>query len=192
MDEQKLVEACIRGDRSAQKALYQLYSSQVMASCLRYAPDRETAHDLFQEGFVKVFSRLESYNGTGALGAWIRRTVVNNALDFLRRQQRERNKSTVFEAEIRSEHAIFDGDDEAFADEPDEDAVSPERILELIQTMPTGYRTVFNLFVLEDYSHREIAEQLGISESTSKTQFKKAKSYLRKLIGAEKKILIDA
>lgn len=182
MDDQKLAEACARGDKRAQRQLYDQYSRQIMGVCLRYGNDYDEAQDLFQEGFVKVFNKIHLYNGKGALGAWIRRTVVNNSLDHLRKTRRERNQVRLYNVEYKL------GEDEA--DNPldeEEPLISADRLAEMIAEMPTGYRTVFNLFAVEEYPHKEIAEKLGISESTSKTQYHKAKAFLRKMIKEELK-----
>ena len=182
MNDQQLVEGCLRGEAHAQHQLYNKYAGQMMAVCLRYGSDYEEAQDMFQEGFVKVYQKLHLYNYKGALGAWIRRTIVNNALDLLRKNKRENQHVSLYKVDymIQSE-----GENDPF--EEDEQIMSADQISKLISEMPNGYRTVFNLYVVEEYSHKEIAEQLGISESTSKTQYKKAKAFLKKLIEGEKK-----
>lgn len=182
MDEMQLVQACIDGNMQAQNQLFNRYSGQMMAVCLRYGKDYAEAQDLFQEGFVKVFQKLFMYNGKGPLGAWIRRTIVNNALDHLRKASREGNHLAVFQEEQK----LFTESTVEPFEEPDE-LISQERLTQLIQSMPPGYRSVFNLYVVEEYTHKEIAEMLNISESTSKTQYKKAKSYLRNAIAKENK-----
>jgi RNA polymerase sigma-70 factor (ECF subfamily) len=182
-----LAKACIEGNDRAQAQLFHTYGAQMMAVCNRYADSYDEAQDLFQEGFIKVFSKLHKYDGKGPLGAWIRRTITNNALDKLRKDARERKNNSLFEVEFKAletpyEDSIFD----------EEEKISNERLMELVSQMPKGYRTVFNLYVVEEYSHKEIAEQLGITESTSKTQYRKAKAYMRGLVEQEyKKILSE-
>ncbi len=178
----QLAKACINGNDRAQTQLFQRFSKQMMAVCLRYGSDYDEAQDMFQDGFIKVFQKLDMYNGKGPLGAWIRRTMVNNALDHLRRNKRQKDNVSLFEVEFKME-----SEDVTDPFEDEETKISRDRILELVRQMPTGYRTVFNLYVVEEYSHKEIAEQLGITESTSKTQYRKAKAYMRKLINQEYK-----
>jgi RNA polymerase sigma-70 factor (ECF subfamily) len=178
-----LAKACLEGDTKAQHQLFMKYSKQMMAICLRYAHDYDEACDLLQDGFIKVFAKLSMYNGNGPLGAWIRRTVVNNALDHLRRTKREMAQYE----DLRVEAAFNNPDYEEAFEIDQADSLSEERIIALVQSMPAGYRTVFNLYAIEEYSHREIAEMLGITESTSKTQYRKAKAFMRQLIENELK-----
>ena len=140
-----------------------------MSVCLRYCDSREEAEDVMQDGFVKVFEKIGQWQGSGALGGWIRTIMVNTALTYLRSRNKWRNS------------VDLDAAEELDAEEVD--AVSKMNeisLLNLIEKMPTGYRTVFNLFAIEGYGHQEIAEAMGISESTSKTQFHKAKNWLKK------------
>ncbi len=182
LEDLQLAKACIDGNDRAQSQLFEKYSGQMMALCLRYGSDYEEAQDMFQDGFVKVFQKLHLYNGKGPLGAWIRRTIANNALDHIRRNKRMKDNVSLFgvEYKLEAEDTIDPFEDEG-------PLLSNERLTELIHTMPVGYRTVFNLYCVEEYSHKEIAEQLGITESTSKTQYRKAKAYMRKLITEELK-----
>ena len=180
VDDQELAKACMEGNTKAQALLYERHSGQMMALCLRYGKDYEEAQDMFQEGFIKVFNKLDKYDGKGPLGAWIRRTIANNALDHLRSAKREKRNLSLFEKEYKIEV-----DNEIKPMEEDEPLVSADKLTELINQMPDGYRTVFNLYAVEEYTHKEIAEQLGITESTSKTQCRKAKAYMRKLIANE-------
>lgn len=182
VEDLQLARACLDGNEKAQKRLFEKYSGQMMALCVRYGSDHQEAQDMFQDGFIKVFQKLEMYNGKGPLGAWIRRTIANNALDQIRKNKRENDHVLQYEVEFKQEN-----DDWVEAFDEDEPKLSNDRLTELIQAMPPGYRSVFNMYVVEEYSHREIAEQLGISESTSKTQYRKAKAYMRNLIEEELK-----
>ncbi len=168
MSEQELIDACVKNDRKAQRELYDRFSRQMMAVCLRYAGNPTDASDMMQEGFIRVFEKLEQYKGDGALGGWIRRVMVNSALLQIRKE-----KKHSFTDEIDEETNVVSTSFDVFS------KMAADEILQLVQNLPTGYRTVFNLFAIEGYSHKEIAEQLGISESTSKTQFHKAKIQLR-------------
>lgn len=137
--------------------------------CLRYAGNAAEAEDLLQEGFIRVFSDLPQFRGKGELGGWIRQVVLRTALQYLRRRATQ--------ATIVSEELIPDGLAQSWI--PDEDW-NARHIVQLLQQLPEGYRTVFNLYVIEGFSHKEIAESLHISESTSKTQLFKAKAQLRR------------
>ncbi len=173
MSDRELVDACRKGDRSAQKALYDRFSPRMMAICLRYGGNASTASDMMQEGFITVFEKLGQYSGDGALGGWIRRIMVNTSLLYLRREKKH----------------FFHEDTDAQADFLEEDVsvyakLATDQLLKLIAQLPDGYRTVFNLYAIEGYSHKEIAAQLGISESTSKTQFFKARKHLQMQISS--------
>lgn len=170
--EQKLVERCLREDRQAQRHLYETYKVPLFRICLRYAASRSDAEDILQEGFVRIFKDLPSYRGDGPLGGWLRKVMVNSALQYLRRQ-----KQLLPTVEV---DALPDRPDEAHnAFDILEAGAQAEQLTRIIQQLPTGYRTVFNLYVVESFSHQEIATQLGISVSTSKTQLHKAKALLR-------------
>ncbi len=182
LEDIQLASACLSGDDKAQSQLFEIYSGQMMALCLRYANDYEEAQDLFQEGFIKVFRKLDMYNGSGPLGAWIRRTIANNCLDHIRKVKRDQAQIHEFQKDFKIDEETFDT---AFDD--DEEGLTAGKLMDLIHMMPAGYRTVFNLYAVEEYSHKEIADQLGITESTSKTQYRKAKAYMRKLIENEQK-----
>lgn len=163
---------CQRGDPQAQRQLYEAYKTPMFRLCLRYASGREEAEDLLQEGFIKVFSDLHQFRGEGPLGGWIRRVILNVALQHVRRQKQV--------------PAVLDI--ETIPDVPDENAnilfsqLRAKALTTLIQQLPVGYRTVFNLFVMEGHSHREIAGMLDISENTSKSQLSKAKAMLRRML----------
>ena len=169
MTDQELANGCLKGQRESQQMLWKLYARKMMSVCLRYCDSREEAEDVMQDGFVKVFEKIGQWQGSGALGGWIRTIMVNTALTYLRSRNKWRNS------------VDLDAAEELDAEEVD--AVSKMNeisLLNLIEKMPTGYRTVFNLFAIEGYGHQEIAEAMGISESTSKTQFHKAKNWLKK------------
>jgi RNA polymerase sigma factor (sigma-70 family) len=178
MTDQELALGCVEGRKDAQQRLWKLYSRKMMSVCLRYCDSREEAEDVLQEGFIKVFDKIGQWHGSGPLGGWIRTVMVNTALTHLRNTRKWRNSVDIDAAED--------------LDAEDVDAVSKmneETLLKLIEQMPPGYRTVFNLFAIEGYSHKEIADAMGITENTSKTQFLKAKNWLKKnLIITEKNI----
>jgi RNA polymerase sigma factor (sigma-70 family) len=171
MTENELIDQCLKGNRKAQKALFDMFSRKMMSVCLRYAADQEMAEDWLQDGFIKVFTNLDRFKHEGSFEGWIRRTMINTCLDHLRRANRLHIDADVSEAEHLA------GEDESSVGK-----LRHEELLQLIEAMPTGYRTVFNLFAIEGFSHQEIAEQLGVTESTSKTQFRKARTYLMNII----------
>jgi len=171
MTDERLVAGCMRGDPSAQKALYQQYARKMMSICMRYANGREQAQDILQDGFVKVFQKMDHFRGDGPLGGWIARTMVNTALDHIRRNKPYDQSLDLTEAEhlhSEDEHVLS--------------GMTTDELLGLIQALPTGYRTVFNLFAIEGYAHKDIGQMMGISENTSKSQFMKARAYLRRLL----------
>jgi RNA polymerase sigma factor (sigma-70 family) len=167
--EKQLLADCLRHRADAQRQLYERYKIPMYRLCLRYAANNAEAEDLLQEGFIKVFSDLHQFRGEGALGGWIRQVVLRTALQYLRKRMKE--------ATVVSDDQIPDS--LAMATLPDEDW-DVRHIVHLLQHLPEGYRTVFNLYVIEEYSHKEIAEMLHITESTSKTQLFKAKAHLRR------------
>lgn len=174
MDEIRMVQGCIDGDAVAQRALYDLYSRKMMGVCLRYTRYPEDAQDILQDGFVKVFTKIEMYSGKGSLEGWVRRIIVNTALEWLRKNKIAMNSLEADELHVA--HVSFDNvSDESHTDD----------LLQLIQKLPAGYRTVFNLYAIDGYTHKEIAEQLEISEGTSKSQFSRARTLIQKMLEGE-------
>jgi RNA polymerase sigma factor (sigma-70 family) len=171
MTDNELIEQCLKGDQRAQRALFDKFSRKMMSVCMRYAGDVELAEDWLQDGFIKVYSNLGKFKREGSFEGWIRRTMVNTCLDHLRKANRMQVDTDISEAEYLA------GDDA--------NAVSKlrvEELMKLIEDMPAGYRTVFNMFAIEGFSHQEIAAELGVTESTSKTQYRKARTYLMNII----------
>jgi RNA polymerase sigma-70 factor (ECF subfamily) len=170
-DEQQILLGCLKNDRKAQRALYEEYKVQMFRLCLRYARDRQEAEDLLQEGFIAVFRDLKNYKGSGALGGWIRKVMVNNALQHIRKTKHH------FQSIDNVQLSEYE---EINIEEEDQSRV--KELTKHLQSLPDGYRTVFNLYVIEGYTHKEIAKVLSISESTSKSQLFKAKGMLRKML----------
>lgn len=172
MNELQLIEGCRKGERRAQKELYDAYSRKMMGVCLRYVNDRETARDLLQDGFVKIFTSMDSYTGSGSFEGWMRKIFVNCALEYLR-------KSDVL-------REATDLDNTAELIQPDSSAISDMSAVndESSEELPVGFRTVFNMFAIEGYSHKEISEMLNITESTSRSQYTRAKQLLQRRINA--------
>jgi len=165
--EKELVSLCLKGDRISCKDLFDLYSRKMMALCYRFARDKSEAEDILQEGFIRIFNKLDLYSGEGSLEAWMRRVMINTALKY-----KQKNITKHSHSEIDKLH-VYDPNPTII------DELSKDEILNLVQKLPTGYKTVFNLYVIEGYSHKEIADQLGIGESTSRSQLVKARALLR-------------
>lgn len=170
-EEHDLVRGCSRGERHAQQRLFDLYSPRMYGICRRYVKNTMQAEDVLVMAFTKVFERIDQFKGEGSFEGWIRRITVNEALTALRR-------SRVMTVETDLEHAEYEVHYESLGDH-----LEAEDLLKLIEQLPPGYRIVFNMYAIDGYSHKEIAEQLGISENTSKSQLSRARVYLQKMLG---------
>ncbi len=171
-EEKNLIEACVNKERWAQKQLYEEHYGKMMGVCLRYSNNQDDALDILHEGFLKVFNHISKYQPGTSISAWIRRIMVNTSIDYYRKSIRRRTE---------------DIDQAYHVSAPNADAISQcseKEILQAIQTLSPAYRTVFNLYVIEGYSHREIAEQLGITESTSRSNLVKARLKLKALLAS--------
>ena len=171
ISETDLINGCIRGDRQMQEELYNRFAGKMYAVCLRYANNAEDAQDLLQDGFVKVFRNLHRFRAEGSFEGWIRRVFINSSIEHFRKKSLQLSKVSE-----KEEETIGDTDTSAL------DNLAEKDIVKLIQELSPGYRTVFNLYVVEGYSHREIGEKLGISEGTSKSQLARARSILQKKV----------
>lgn len=167
MDAHSIVKSCIKGNAAAQKQLYDAFAGQMLGVCYRYTKALEDAEDVLQEGFIKVFNNLAQYKADGELGAWIRRIMVNTALAFLKKHKRYSSDMLIKEEKM---HAV--------SDENPEINVNVKDLIEMIRQLPAGYQAIFNLYALEGYSHPEIGQLLGISESTSRSQYMRARNLL--------------
>ncbi|MEM9916616.1 MAG: sigma-70 family RNA polymerase sigma factor [Bacteroidota bacterium] len=170
MSEKELIEACKKGERRAQQMLYDRYSPKMFGLCRRYVRKREDAEDVLIDGFYKVLTNIGQFQGNGSFEGWIRRIMVNEALMFLRKKQPfqwmdelQPNMDVQYQASV-------------------EDDLAAQDILNLLDQLPAGYRTIFNLYVIEGFKHREIAETLGISINTSKSQLILAKKRLKTMV----------
>lgn len=173
----EIVEGCLRGERRSQELLFKQFYGKMMAVCLRYISDRDTAQEVLQEGFIKVFDKLEVFDFKGSFEGWIRRIIANTAIDTIRKNKRNpflSDQDNDFKQEVVNEM------EEKEKIELTE--VKADVAMEAISKLSPAYRTVFNLYVLEDYSHKEIAEMLGINEGTSKSNLAKAKMNLQRLL----------
>jgi RNA polymerase sigma factor (sigma-70 family) len=173
--EEDFINACSRNERWAQKKLYEDHYGAMMGLCLRYANTDEDAMDIMHEGFIKVFKHISKYQPGTSLSAWIRRIMVNTSIDYYRKENRRRTEN------LETAYAVGASDVDAVS------KCSEKEILKAIQELTFAYRSVFNLYVLEGFSHREIADKLGITESTSRSNLVKARIKLKEiLIGKDK------
>ena len=173
----QLIRSCIKGDRAAQKVIYDSLAPRMFPICIRYIGDRSAAEDVLQDGFITLFEKLDSYKGEGSFEGWARRIFVTTSLMALRRKD-----------------ALKMSEELDMARGMKAEDVSPlhnigyKELMNLITTLPTGFRTVFNLYSIEGYSHKEIGEMLGISETTSRTQLSRARAWLQKRIKEQENV----
>lgn len=167
--EEQIIEGCIRNKRKAQKTLYSNYYRRMLGICLRYCSSKDEAEDVMLDGFMNIFSKIKSYNKRGSFEGWMKRVMVNTAIDNFRKNKKHYYHSDIddFENELVIKANLLE-------------SFSAKEILNTVQQLSEGYRIVFNLFAIEGYSHQEIADMLGISINTSKTQLFKARKLLQK------------
>jgi RNA polymerase sigma-70 factor (ECF subfamily) len=168
MTDEQIASGCKASDAIAQKALYDKFSRKMFGVCLRYAKGREEAEDFLQEGMITVFQRISSFNQDGSLEGWVRRVLVNTCLEHLRKQK----------LQWVNIDEVEEGAEDGFTMEK----INIKDLLEVINALPTGFKAVFNLYAIEGFTHKEIAEMLLISEGTSKSQYARAKAVLIKKI----------
>ncbi len=174
MTDEELVKGCIAKNPAAQKLLFERFSRKMMGVCIRYADRREEAEDMLQNGFIRVFDKLETFRGAGSLEGWVRKIIVNESLTWLRK-----NKAMRLNIDIDDAKYMVPGNNHVGEN------INEKDLLKMIQQLPTGFRTVFNMYAIEGYSHKEIAEQLGITEGTSKSQYSRAKTHLQAMLQGE-------
>lgn len=171
-EEKQIIEGCLEGKRKYQERLFSKYSPKMFAVCLRYSKSYHEAQDIMQDAFVKVFENIHKFRMEGSFEGWIRRIMVNTALNHIQKNAKtstHKDIEEIRETDIETDEVVHK-----------EVNYSKEELMSLIQDLPTGYRTVFNLYIFEKYKHKEIAEILNISENTSKSQLSKARTYLQK------------
>lgn len=167
IDERQLVKDCLRQKPEAQRLLYEQFAKTMLGVCYRYTKSLKDAEDVLQDGFVRVFLHLHQYKFKGDLGAWIRRIMVNTALNFLKRNSRYSREMFFDEQPL---HPVSKEDPAII--------LQAKELADLIRQLPPGYQTIFNLFAVEGYSHTEIGEMLGISDGTSRSQYARARALL--------------
>jgi len=182
-----LIDGCLQSERRSQQRVYELFYGKMMAVCMRYTKNTDQAKDILQDGFIKVFRSMDKFNRAGSFEGWIRRIIVNTAIDHFRRSK----NAYLLLGEERSIEDFGDMDEEdTLADEDQEEGwdVKPADVINAMQKLTPAYRTVFNLYVFEELTHKEIAEMLGINIGTSKSNLAKAKHNLKKLLKKEHKL----
>lgn len=171
MTEQSILAGCLNNDPSAQRELYNRYSPKMLSVCYRFANSREDAEDMLQEGFIKVFTQMHTFQNKGAFEGWIRRVIVHTCINFLKKNKKFSNSLDLEQADYLE-----------VKEETMPSVMQARQIIECIRLLPLGYRTVLNLYAMEGYSHKEIADMLDIEESTSRSQYTRAKSMLEAIL----------
>lgn len=214
MTEKEIVAGCKKDNRVCQEAFYEMFYSKVYGICMRYEKNDSRAKDLLQDCFIKMFGQLKKYKGSGSLEGWVRRLVVNSYID--RYRTNSRNPEDLFDfnegsTQGTSEGGVIGGSNsnnciesfinnraiDGYCEQPEEfeivdiKGINHAELIDMIQSLSPQYRTVFNLYVVEDYSHAEIAEELGISVGTSKSNYSKAKRNLREMLVDKEELIID-
>jgi RNA polymerase sigma factor (sigma-70 family) len=180
MTEEAILQGCVQNNATAQKALYEKYSAKMLVVCYRYAHNREDAEDMLQEGLIKVFSQIHTFESRGSLEGWVRRIIVHTCINTLKKNKRFNESVDLIHAsslQVREESIPS--------------IIQAKEVVECIRMLPIGYRTVLNLYAIEGFSHKEIATMLDIEESTSRSQYTRAKAMLEDVL-VRKKILFKS
>jgi RNA polymerase sigma factor (sigma-70 family) len=177
MTEQAILAGCLKNDPVAQRELYNRYSPKMLSVCYRFAQSREDAEDMLQEGFIKVFTQIQTFQNKGAFEGWIRRIIVHTCINFLKKYKK-------FSENIDLAYAGY----LQVKEETIPSIMQAKQVVECIRLLPIGYKTVLNLYAIEGYNHKEIAEMLDIEESTSRSQYTRAKAMLEGIL-VKKRIL---
>ena len=172
--EAQLIHACLQNDRNAQRKLYQAYAGRMLVVCMRYVQNQAEAEDILQDAFIKIFQNLSKFRAESTLGSWIKRIVVNTAINQIRAGIHFKDMSDVQEYE----NQVSDNQSGI-------ETIQFQELIEMIQKLPKGCRAVFNLFAIEGYKHHEIAEMLNITEGTSKSQYSRAKVILQGILSVK-------
>lgn len=172
-----IINGCLENKRRSQEELFKLYYGKMISVCMRYTLDRDTAEEVLQEGFIKIFEKLEAFDYKGSFEGWIRRIMCNTAIDNIRKNKRKpKLTDNENDFKIGSENPIIEAEELEFIE------MKAEIALEAINKLSPAYKTVFNLYVMEEYTHKEISHILGISEGTSKSNLSKAKMNLKQIL----------
>ncbi len=174
---EKIIEGCKKMQRKSQKALYDMYAPVLYAMALRYAADASEAEDMLQEAFINIFKSIDQYQGSGSFEGWMKRILINAAIGYIRKHKKQQFDNFDDVQEIRMKD--FDFSEEDF---------SRQELIDVINDLPDGFRMVFNLYAIEGFKHKEIADMLGIQIGTSKSQYSRARNILKKRLTAMKEI----
>ncbi len=171
MKEETLIASCLRNDPTAQRELYNRFSPRMLSVCYRFAPNRDDAEDMLQEGFIKVFTQMHTFQNKGAFEGWIRRIVVHTCINYLKKNKKfNENINLIYAHGVQTREETIPS------------IMQAKQVIESIRNLPIGYRTVLNLYAIEGYNHREIADMLDIEESTSRSQYTRAKAMLEQML----------
>ncbi len=173
--DKNIIDDCIDGKRHAQNKLYKKYASAMLGLCLRYAKNKDEAEDILQEGFIKVFLNIKGFRKEGSFEGWIKRIMINTAITHNKQNLKHQYQTDI--NEIEESHVV-----EELKKDDDTIKLPRAKLMEIIQSLPDGYKMVFNLYIFEQYTHKEIGEMLGISDNTSKSQLSKARRLLSQKI----------
>ncbi|MFN8265926.1 MAG: sigma-70 family RNA polymerase sigma factor [Chitinophagaceae bacterium] len=179
MTEEAILQGCLQNKPKAQEELYYQYSPKMLAVCYRFARNREDAEDMLQEGFIRVFSQIHQFQRKGSFEGWIRRIIVHTCINHLKKHKKFNDSVDISQAQVVQ-----------VREDSVPSIIQAKQVTECIRTLPVGYRTVLNLFAIEGYSHREIAQMLDIEESTSRSQYTRAKAMLEQIL-IQKRIIFQ-
>ncbi len=177
----EIIKKCRKNDKRAQKKLYDVYAPVLFGICLRYAADKAEAEDVLQEGFVKILTKISAYSGKGSFEGWMKRIMINTAISSYHKHKKHNQTS-----DIDDISGDFYKQDEIWTQD-----FTPEELMKVIGSLPAGYRTVFNMYAIEGYKHKEIAEQLEIDVNTSKSQYSRARKLIQVRLKKISKISLD-
>jgi RNA polymerase sigma-70 factor (ECF subfamily) len=182
---EELIAGCLRKDRRSQQRMYEIFYGKMLAICMRYTKNVDQAQDLVQEGFIKVFDNLGKYKHDGSFEGWVRRIFVNNAIDSFRRKKHDH---ILPDSDLQLINLADDTDEHAFFEEQLQE-IRPEDVMVAMQQLTPAYQMVFNLYVMENMSHQDIADKLGINVGTSKSNLSKARVNMKKILAKQFKHL---
>lgn len=178
MTEEAILQGCLKNQPVAQQELYSRYSPKMLSVCYRFARNREDAEDMLQEGFIRVFTQIHQFQSKGSFEGWIRRIIVHTCINHLKKHKKFNDSVDIMQAQTVS-----------VREDSVPSIIQAKQVIECIRTLPLGYRTVLNLFAIDGYTHREIASMLDIEESTSRSQYTRAKAMLEQIL-VQKQIIL--
>lgn len=182
LSENEIIDGCKKNSKSAQIALFEKYSPVLRNICCRYAVNRDEAEDLLHDGFIKILSNIGKYDRKGSFEGWLRKVTVNNAITHYHKKSKERGMIRLDETSVQISEEENNGDDQSLRNIILNAELSKDELISVVNELPDGFRMVFNLYVFEDCSHKEISDKLNISVNTSKSQLSRARKLLQKLL----------